>query len=97
LVALAGNNVIRRAAGGTLGLVGGDDIFVKGFDQFLERGAVRVFGGVAAFEGAFELAQIFRDRRGFAATAVSGGFFVKKIGVSHDGKVMVTGSSDWER
>ena len=49
---------------------------------------MRVFGSVAAFEGAFEFAQIFRERRGFAATPVCGWFFVKKIGVGHDGMVM---------
>jgi hypothetical protein len=42
-----------------------------------------VFGGVAAFEGAFEFAQIFRERRGFAAAPVCGWLFVKKIGVGH--------------
>jgi hypothetical protein len=39
---------------------------------------MRVFGGVAAFEGAFEFAQIFRERRGFAAAPVCGWLFVKK-------------------
>ena len=41
--------------------------FVEGFEQFLKRGAVGMFGGVATLEGAFELAQIIRERRGLAA------------------------------
>jgi hypothetical protein len=95
LVALAGNDVIRRAAGGSLRFVGADDVFVEGFDQLLERGAMRVFGGVAALEGAFEFAQIFDERRGFSATPVCGWFFVKKIGLGHDG--MVIGFSPFDQ
>jgi hypothetical protein len=36
-----------------------------------------MFGGVTALEGAFELAQVFRQRRRFAGNPVSGGFFVQ--------------------
>ena len=84
LVASAGNHHVRRTAGGTLRLVGGDDFFIEGFEQFLKRGAVGMFGGVATLEGAFELAQVFVNRRGPAATAVGGWFFAQIIGVGHN-------------
>ena len=45
-----------------------------------------VFGGrPRVFEGVFQFAQIFRERRGFPAAPVAGWFFAKKIGIAHDG------------
>jgi hypothetical protein len=84
------DNVIGRAALGPPGFVGANDLFVKGFNQFLERRTMHVFGGVPAFEGAFDLAQIFRERLWFAATPAGRRFFVKKIGVGHTGIMIRT-------
>jgi hypothetical protein len=43
-----------------------------------------VLGGVAASKGAFDFAQIIRERGSLAATPVAGWFFVKKIVLGHD-------------
>jgi hypothetical protein len=77
VIAFAGDDIIRSPTVGAFGLVGRDNVRVERFEEFLQRRAVGVLGGVAAFEGAFELGEVILKRGRVRATAtVSGGFFV---------------------
>jgi len=80
LVALAGYDVVRRAARRPFWLVGGDDFIVEGFQQVLQSGPVSMFSSITAFEGAIQFPEVISCRRiASAAATVCRGLLLKQI------------------